>query len=64
MNGYLPREYGKIGFVILAVMHEIDHNGLSALLAPLRKDLSLKLPEMAAMDIVMLRTALSTDSDR
>lgn len=31
-NGFPPGETGRL----LALMHEIDHNGLSALLAPLR----------------------------
>lgn len=32
-EGFPPGEIGRL----LALMHEIDHNGLSALLAPLRK---------------------------
>ncbi len=32
-EGFPPGEIGRL----LALMHELDHNGLSALLAPLRK---------------------------
>lgn len=32
-EGFPPGELGRL----LALMHEIDHNGLSGLLAPLRK---------------------------
>ena len=32
-EGFPPGELGRL----LALMHEIDHNGLSSLLAPLRK---------------------------
>lgn len=32
-KGFPPGEIGKL----LALMHELDHNGLSSLLAPLRK---------------------------
>lgn len=32
-EGFPPGELGRL----LALMHEIDHNGLSALLAPLRQ---------------------------
>ncbi len=32
-EGFPPGEIGRL----LALMHEIDHNGLSALLAPLRR---------------------------
>jgi hypothetical protein len=32
-KGFPPGEIGQL----LALMHELDHNGLSALLAPLRK---------------------------
>lgn len=32
-EGFPPGEIGRL----LALMHEIDHNGLSALLTPLRK---------------------------
>jgi uncharacterized protein (DUF3820 family) len=32
-QGFPPGELGRL----LALMHEIDHNGLSGLLAPLRK---------------------------
>ncbi|NYT84575.1 DUF3820 family protein [Pollutimonas harenae] len=32
-NGFPKGELGRL----LALMHELDHNGLSALLAPLRK---------------------------
>ena len=50
LTGNLPGNYlnwfarkgfppGEIG-LLLALMHELDHNGLAALLDPLRKDLS------------------------
>jgi len=32
-EGFPPGELGRL----LALMHELDHNGLSSLLAPLRK---------------------------
>ncbi len=35
-KGFPPGEIG----LLLALMHELDHNGLAALLDPLRKDLS------------------------
>ena len=33
-EGFPPGEIGRL----LALMHELDHNGLSSLLEPLRKD--------------------------
>jgi uncharacterized protein (DUF3820 family) len=39
-EGFPPGELGRL----LALMHEIDHNGLQHLLAPLRKDAGSRGP--------------------
>ncbi|OZI47133.1 DUF3820 family protein [Bordetella genomosp. 4] len=39
-KGFPPGQIGRL----LALMHELDHNGLSALLQPLRRQAGLKKP--------------------